>query len=34
MDSCIYNTNGFCYKKNEMCQYIGEEESCEDAEEI
>ncbi len=37
MDSCIYNTGGFCYKDNtedpKECQHLGDEENCEDAEE-
>lgn len=33
MESCVYNTNGFCYLWNKECEYIGEEESCEGAEE-
>lgn len=33
MDSCIYNTNGFCYLEQQTCPYVGEEENCEKAEE-
>lgn len=37
MDSCIYNTGGYCYKNDatepEECPWIGNEENCEYAEE-
>lgn len=33
MGECIYNTNGFCYKKNSECPFIGNEQNCEEAEE-
>ncbi len=37
MDSCIYNTGGYCYKNDpedpEECLWIGDEENCEYAEE-